>query len=99
MKSRLGISKRTKQTIRDNVSAELDKQVQGIIRRVFKAMCASLNEEYGFGKIRCSRLIKSISAIMDEHATDEIFWYHLDSIVIDRMGMEFDREDYEVLDR
>lgn len=95
MKSRIGISKREKQAVR----AEFDKHVQETVRRVVKAVCVALNEEYGFGKIRCSRLVKRVTAIVDEHATDEIFWYHVDAAVIDRMGLEFEREDYEVLDR
>lgn len=98
MKSRIGVSKRQQQSIRDSVSAELDKQVQDIIRRTFKAMCASLNEEYGFGKIRCSRLIKRISAIMEEYETDEIFWWHIDQIM-ERLGLQFEKENYDEVDK
>jgi hypothetical protein len=37
--------------------------------------------------------------LSDKHKDDEVFWAHIDRVVIDQMGIEFEREDYELMDR
>lgn len=62
-------------------------------------MCAVYNELYGHGKVRCMRAITRISELADKHKDDEVFWAHIDRVVIDQMGLGFEREDYELMDR
>ena len=79
------------------VNAEIDKMIkhkhEQSIRRYMKIMCHVLNEHYGFGKHRLSKVISEIGKLSAESDTDEIFWEHIDRIVIDYMGLNFKRED------
>lgn len=100
MKARIPMQFTNKQkaAIREGVAAELRKQGQDNIRRVFKLLCASLHEEYGFGKIRCMRIIDRINKTAAEHEQDEVYWHHIDTLM-EQLGIPFQREDYEKVDR
>lgn len=84
--------------IRKEVAKELRKQERGNVRRIFKLLCASLHEEYGFGKVRCMRIIDRINKTAAEHENDEVYWYHIDKLM-DQIGISFEREDYEQVDK
>ena len=99
MKARLPISNKMKGQVRQEVAKEYDRQGQAQARRMFKLMCAVYNELYKHGKIRCTRAITRISELSAKHKDDEVFWAHIDRVVIDQMGIEFEREDYELMDR
>ena len=99
MKARLPINNKMKSQVRQEVAKEYERQGQASARRMFKLMCAVYNELYGHGKGRCMRAIARISKLSDKHKDDEVFWAHIDRVVIDQMGIEFEREDYELMDR
>ena len=99
MKARLPINNKMKNQVRQEVAKEYERQGQAQARRMFKLMCAVYNELYGHGKVRCMRAIARISELSDKHKDDEVFWTHIDRVVIDQMGLEFEREDYELMDR
>ena len=63
-----------------------------LIRRLFKLMCISLNETYGFGKRRLECVLGQISDLVEEHDRDEVYWAHVDRVVIDGLGVKFKRE-------
>ncbi len=63
-----------------------------ILRRYFKLMCYVLNRDFGFGSKRCLSVIGGISRLSAEHDRDEIFWKHLDRVVIDEMKLDFERD-------
>ena len=65
---------------------------------MFKLLCLSLHEEFGFGKDRCTRLIQRINALAEEHEQDEVYWTHVDSVMQD-IGVEFEPENYAEMDR
>ena len=92
------LSKDHKAAIRAFAKEEFTKQAQGSVRRIFKLMCASLHEEFGFGKDRLNRLIKRINDLAQEHENDEVYWTHIDRVV-QELGVEFIAEDYEEVDR
>lgn len=73
-------------------------EATGLMRRCYKVMAAILNEKFGFGKSRLMKLFESTANIAHERQTDEIFWKHLDDVVINQIGLEFDREDYSDLE-
>ena len=100
MKARLPIRFNNKQkaAIREEVAQELQRQEQGNVRRIFKLLCASLHEEYGFGKTRCMRIIDRITKTAAEHEQDEVYWHHIDTLM-EQLGIAFEREDYEMVDR
>lgn len=66
------ISNKQMAAIRKEVAKELERQERSNIRRVFKLLCAALHEEYGFGKIRCSRILQRVSNLAAEHENDEV---------------------------
>lgn len=99
MRARLPISNKMKSKVRQEVAKEYERQGQASARRMFKLMCAVYNELYGHGKGRCTRSIMRISELSAKHKDDEVFWAHIDRVVIDQMGMAFEREDYELMDR
>ena len=99
MKARLPINNKMKRQVRQEVSKEYERQGQATARRIFKLMCAVYNELYGHGKVRCMRAIERISWLSAKHKDDEVFWAHIDRVVIEQMGVEFEREDYELMDR
>ena len=92
------LNNKTKRKVWQEVAKEYERQGQAQARRMFKLMCAVYNELYGHGKIRCGRAIERISELSAKHKYDEVCWAHIDRVVIDQMGMEFEREDYELMD-
>ena len=70
----------------------MERQYKLVMRRFFKLMCVSLNEDFGFGEKRLMRLITRISKVSAEHANDEVFWTHVDRR-IEQLGLEFSKED------
>ena len=92
IKSSAIVSKAQKRAVNDLLEVEMGKQYQKVMRRFFKLMCVSLNEDFGFGKVRLMRLISRISRVAAEHANDEIYWTHVDRR-IEQLGLEFSKED------
>ena len=92
------LSKDQKSAIRDYAKEQFAKQAKESVRRVFKLLCLSLHEEFGFGKERCTRLIQRINDLAKEHEQDEVYWNHVDSVMQD-IGVEFEPENYAEMDR
>lgn len=96
MKSRLPPSMRItvqqQKAIREQVEIEMVKQAEERTRILMKLMCYVFNREYGFGKQRLTKACTLVSNLCVEHAHDEAFWEHLDRVIIDEIGMEFERE-------
>lgn len=99
MKARLPISNKMKSQVRQEVAKEYERQGQDATRRIFKLFCIALNEKYGFGKQRLLSILQEVECLSVESQQDEVFWTHIDRVVIDQMGIEFEREDYELMDR
>ena len=55
-------------------------------------MCYVLNRNFGFGSKRCLAVINGISRLSAEHDQDEIFWEHLDRVIVDEMKLDFERD-------
>lgn len=86
------LSKRQMSALREAADEAVKQREQEHIRRLFKLMCISLNEMYGFGKRRLECVLGQISDLAAEHERDEVYWAHIDRVVIDGLGMEFARE-------
>ena len=89
------LSSTSRRVIKEAAAPELDKQEMDRTRRLFKLFCLALNEQCGFGRERLSRVLASVSELSAEHDKDEVFWTHVDRVVIDQIGVQFDREDWE----
>ena len=92
MKARLPAPAKQKALIREEIRRELDRQEQQRIRRVYKLLCVVLHELYGFGAGRLSAVLERLSSLSAEHDTDEIFWEHIDRVVIRELGIPFEEE-------
>ena len=97
MKARVSIDKKTRQRINDEVKAEFDRQGQELSRRHIKLFCVALNEEFGFGKDRHLRLVQKYGDLGEERKDDEVFWSHIDRY-LERIGLDFPKENYETMD-
>ena len=91
------ISKTQKKAVEHVLKETLDKQQKSVMRRFFKLMCVSLNDDFGFGAERLMRLMNRISKLAEEHGTDEVFWEHVDKR-LDQMGVPFSPEDYKEME-
>lgn len=71
-----------------------DKEINDLTRRIFKTIVFALHKDFGFGRDRCAKALKSMTEIIEHSDTDEVFWEHIDRVVIDKLKLEFDRRDY-----
>ena len=71
----------------------------GDFRRYYKLVAIALNNKFGFGKKRILEVFDKISELSKQREQDEVFWAHMDKIVINQIGLEFERENYEYLDK
>lgn len=71
-----------------------DKEIADVTRRIFKTIVFALHKDFGFGRDRCAKALKSMTEIIEHSDTDEVFWEHIDRVVIDKLKLEFDRRDY-----
>ena len=85
-------SKKQKAEIHELSRELVEQENKKAMRRYFKLMCYVLNRDFGFGNKRCLSVIDGISKLLSEHEHDEIFWQHLDRVIIDEMKLDFERE-------
>lgn len=71
-----------------------EKEINDLTRRIFKTMIFALYQDFGFGRDRCAKALKSMTEIIEHSDTDEVFWEHIDRVVIDKLKLEFDKRDY-----
>lgn len=99
-----------KQRLTEKEQKELDKYIfkkameiykgesMELMRRCYKIMAVALNEMFGFGKSRIMKLFDRAKDLATEREHDEIYWQHIDDTLIDQMGLEFERENYQELE-
>lgn len=92
------ISKAMHNRVRTEVGKEIERQTKDLSRRLFKLFCIALNQEYGFGKDRLLKVIKTVNDLSSYRETDEVFWSHVDERV-KQLGLQFQTEDYQQMDR
>lgn len=63
-----------------------------ITRRVLKTIIYTLNTEYGYGIKRISRLFNSFTKMLEESNKDEVYWEHIDRVVVEKLGLPFERD-------
>lgn len=97
IKPTYGVTNKQKKVVAEFLKEEQEKKSKDVVRRVFKLMCVSLNDDFGFGAERLGRLIAKINDLSVEHETDEVFWEHVDKR-LDQMGVPFEHEDYDEME-
>ena len=81
---RRALLKPDKQAVRDYV----DQHQKDVTRRLLKLACVALHLEFGFGKERLGKFLMKRNGLMG----DELLWWHIEKLLIDQVGLEFDRE-------
>lgn len=96
MKVRMPLSCAQQKRIHDDMVREYHKVAEqernDITRRICKTFLCTLNVKFGWGVLRCSRLFTEFSKMLDNSSKDEVYWEHIDRIVIDQMGLPFERD-------
>lgn len=101
MKARIPrISANEKKKLKSEIKLEVDriwkeveqKKENDITRRVLKTIIYNLNTEYGYGIKRISRLFNSFTKMLEESNKDEVYWEHIDRVVVDKLGLPFERD-------
>ncbi len=108
MKCNLSLSRRMSQKqknelqkyIEDESHKYIIKENHDCIRRAYKLIAIHLNKKYGFGKQRITALFDACGVeTLEDQKQDEVFWKHIDDIVINQLGITFERENYDVMDK
>ena len=88
MKARIpgsrALLKPDKKAVRDYV----DQHQKDVTRRLLKLACVTLHMHFGFGKERLGKFLMQMNGLMG----DELLWWHVDKLLIDQIGLEFDRD-------
>lgn len=88
MKARIpgsrALLKPDKKAVRDYV----DQHQKDVTRRLLKLACVTLHMHFGFGRERLGKFLMQMNGLMG----DELLWWHVDKLLIDQIGLEFDRE-------
>jgi len=71
-----------------------DKEINDLTRRIFKIIVFALHKDFGFGRDRCAKALRSMTEIVEHSDTDEVFWEYIDRVVIDKLKLEFEKRDY-----
>ena len=101
MRSRVPISSRlsnkqiaaVQKISRELADEALQRGQKNLMRRWFKLMCIALHNTYGFSTGRLAVVIQEIDKLSAQAKKDEIFWDHVDRVVINDLKMDFDREE------
>ena len=85
--------------LRKQVDEAWAMEYQHASRRMVKISCLVMHTVFGFGFRRIQRFAAEINRLADESRRDPAFWDHVDKLLIDEIGLAFDREDYEQMER
>lgn len=91
MKAHLPSKRCMTNTQRKAANDYVRQQQEAVCRRIFKLMIVSLNDLYGFGKLRSFRLMQDIVSKVEDD--DPVFWTHIDRRV-HQIGIELKEEDW-----
>lgn len=89
------LTKREKQACQRYIVEELQKGEHGALMRFLKVTCVVLHDDFGFGRQRLEKYIDAIDKLMTENQGNEILWDKIDEVLIDKLGLPFECEDYE----
>ncbi len=108
MKCNLSLNRRMSQKQKNELQKYIEneaykyvlKENRDCIRRMYKLIAIHLNEKHGFGKKRIIDLFEACGKkALEIQKQDEVFWKHVDDIVINQIGLDFEEENYAVMDK
>lgn len=96
MKARIPVTCAQQKRIHDEMVREYGKVAEqerkDMTRRICKTMLFIMNRDFGFGLKRCARLFNAFAEHLEHSSEDEVYWEHIDRVVIDQMGLPFERD-------
>ena len=98
MRARLPLNNETKKRVREEVEKYYNSVGEGHSRRTFKLLFVILHQHFGFGTNRIKKIMEKVSDLSLERKQDEVFWSHIDILLIDYLKLPLDREDYDKMD-
>lgn len=75
-----------------------DEEATGLVRRCYKTFAVVLHQKHGFGRNRLLKVMEELADISKLRDIDDVFWKHLDDIIINEIKLDFEREDYKELE-
>lgn len=51
-----------------------------------------MHNEFGYGLTRISRLFNRFTEVLENSDKDEVYWEHIDRVVIDELELPFERD-------
>lgn len=84
-------------SIKEIVSKEREKQGKELIEQILKVSLINLNRNFGFGQQRLIKFIDTVTDMFEEHREDELYWYHVDKIL--KEELKIDMEGLNELDK
>lgn len=88
-------SKQTRKAVDQYVLEEVDRTKKEEFTRFLKIFFVTLHNECDFDKECLLELMSKTQELMVKNQGNEILWDKIDELLIDRLGLPFDREDYE----
>ena len=102
MKARIPVPKSYRKQINEYVrdaSAEHLRQEKLVFsRRIIKVCCVVLNKYFGFGRKRIDQFVVAMGEFTALRSDDPVYWSHIDDKLINEIGLDFERENYEEMD-
>lgn len=84
--------------VRAACAKELESEKNDLMRRFMKLMIQSMDES-GIDVEKIKEVVLKFTDLAGERDKDEVFYSHIDRNVIDELGFQFDRENYEEMDK
>lgn len=85
------VGDRQRREIERLVQERIMEETSGIVRRYMKITCIALNQQFGFGAVRLSRLLEQIEQVSSEADRDEELWTHIEARLA-QMGIQANEE-------
>ncbi len=94
MKARIPPNNRMTSVAKSAVDRYIYEKTHDELMRFLKIVNVVLNRHFGFGKTRLNRFNSELNGEMAKHQGDPALWVTIDRILIDEIGLPFEREDY-----
>ena len=88
-------SKQTRKAVDQYVLEEVDRTKREEFYRFLKVFFVILHNDYDMPSDELEELLLKTSKLMIENQGNEILWDKIDELLIDKLGLPFEREDYE----
>lgn len=101
MKARIQnkFDKKTINELNAYVTQKVEKDKNEEMMRFLKLICVTLHKDFNFGGKRLARLLINTEELLKENYNNEVLWDRVDELLIEKLGLDFKRENYEERER